>query len=140
MSNSEDLPDPDLKIILLGDSAVGKSKLVERFLMDEYNPRQLSTYALTLFRKEVKLSESDGSSITVDFWDTAGQESFNRMHPSYYYRAHCCILVFDVTRKLTYQHLSDWYKEFREYCNDVPCILVANKIDVDYNVLFIFFF
>ena len=140
MSNSEDLPDPDLKIILLGDSAVGKSKLVERFLMDEYNPRQLSTYALTLFRKEVKLSESDGSSITVDFWDTAGQESFNRMHPSYYYRAHCCILVFDVTRKLTYQHLSDWYKEFREYCNDVPCILVANKIDVDYNVSFIIFF
>lgn len=56
------------------------------------------------------------------------------MHPSYYYRAHCCILVFDVTRKLTYQHLSDWYKEFREFCNEVPCILVANKIDVDYNV------
>jgi Rab-like protein 2 len=55
MSAVDDLPDPDLKIILLGDSAVGKSKLVERFLMDEYTPRQLSTYALTLFRKEVRL-------------------------------------------------------------------------------------
>jgi GTPase SAR1 family protein len=103
----DDLPDPDLKIILLGDSAVGKSKLVERFLMDEYNPRQLSTYALTLFRKKVTL-EDTGEEKTVDFWDTAGQESFNRMHPSYYYRAHCCILVFDVTRKVTYQHLADW--------------------------------
>lgn len=103
----DDLPDPDLKIILLGDSAVGKSKLVERFLMDEYNPRQLSTYALTLFRKVVTLEDS-GEVKTVDFWDTAGQESFNRMHPSYYYRAHCCILVFDVTRKVTYQHLADW--------------------------------
>jgi Rab-like protein 2 len=102
-----DLPDPDLKIILLGDSAVGKSKLVERFLMDEYNPRQLSTYALTLFRKVVTLQDS-GEVKTVDFWDTAGQESFNRMHPSYYYRAHCCIMVFDVTRKVTYQHLADW--------------------------------
>lgn len=70
----------------------------------------------------------------VDFWDTAGQESFNRMHPSYYYRAHCCVLVFDVTRKITYQHLSDWYSELREYCSDIPCVLVANKIDVDYNV------
>ena len=69
-----------------------------------------------------------------DFWDTAGQETFNRMHPSYYYRAHCCILVFDVTRKITYQHLSDWYKELREYCPSIPCVLVANKIDVDYNV------
>ena len=131
---ADDLPDPDFKIILLGDSAVGKSKLVERFLMDEYNPRQLSTYALTLFRKEVKMSESSDEKVTVDFWDTAGQESFNRMHPSYYYRAHCCILVFDVTRKVTYQHLADWYGELREYCQDVPCILVANKIDVDYNV------
>jgi hypothetical protein len=70
----------------------------------------------------------------TDFWDTAGQEAFNRMHPSYYYRSHCCILVFDVTRKITYQHLSDWYKELREHCPNVPCVLVANKIDVDYNV------
>jgi len=125
--------DPDLKIILLGDSAVGKSKLIERYLMDEYNPRQLSTFALTLFRKEVKLDGEETSSV-VDFWDTAGQEAFNRMHPSYYYRAHCCILMFDVTRKITYQHLTDWYKELREYCEGIPVVLVANKIDVDYNV------
>jgi len=127
----DELPSPDLKIILLGDSATGKSKLIERYLMDEYNPRQLSTYALTLFRKEVRL---DGESSVVDFWDTAGQEAFNRMHPSYYYRAHCCILLFDVTRKVTYQHLADWYKELREYCENIPVVLVANKIDVDYNV------
>eukprot|EP01032_Pedospumella_encystans_P018521 gene18521-21083_t len=127
-----DLPDPDLKIILLGDSAVGKSKLIERYLMNDYNPRQLSTYALTLFRKEEK--EENGPPTIIDFWDTAGQEAFNRMHPSYYYRSHCCILVFDVTRKITYQHLSDWYKELREHCENIPCVLVANKIDVDYNV------
>ena len=72
--------------------------------------------------------------ILIDFWDTAGQEAFNRMHPSYYYRAHCCIMMFDVTRKITYQHLADWYKELREYCEDIPVVLVANKIDVDYNV------
>ena len=56
------------------------------------------------------------------------------MHPSYYYRAHCCILVFDVTRKVTYQHLADWYQELRDHCDNIPCVLVANKIDVDYNV------
>ena len=56
------------------------------------------------------------------------------MHPSYYYRAHCCILLFDVTRKVTYQHLTDWYKELREYCENIPVVLVANKIDVDYSV------
>jgi hypothetical protein len=98
--------EPDLKIILLGDSAVGKSKLVERFLMNDYVPRQMSTYALTVFRH--KQTTEDGKEIEIDFWDTAGQERFNSMHPSYYYRAHACILVFDVTRKVTYQHLQEW--------------------------------
>ncbi|CAM9377318.1 unnamed protein product [Ectocarpus sp. 8 AP-2014] len=128
----EDLEDPDLKVILLGDSAVGKSKLVERYLMDEYNPRQLSTFALTLFRKNAKLD--DGVEVKVDFWDTAGQERFSSMHPSYYYRAHACIMVFDVTRKATYKNLSDWYGELRQYSESIPCLLIANKIDVDYQV------
>lgn len=70
----------------------------------------------------------------TDFWDTAGQERFSSMHPSYYYRAHACILVFDVTRKATYKNLSEWYGELRQYCEGIPCLLVANKIDVDYNV------
>eukprot|EP01036_Dinobryon_divergens_P030216 gene30216-39422_t len=108
------LCDPDLKIILLGDSAAGKSKLIERYLMDEFNPRQ--EYQFTGETKKTLI------------------EAFQKMHPSYYYRAHCCILVFDVTRKVTYQHLSDWYGELRENCPDIPCLLVANKIDVDYNV------
>eukprot|EP00941_MAST-03F_sp_MAST-3F-sp1_P001003 g1003.t1 len=124
--------DADLKIILLGDSAVGKSKLVERFLMDDYQPRQLSTYALTLFRHEAETSK--GEKVKVDFWDTAGQERFQSMHPSYYFRANCCILVFDVTRKATYGNLKKWLTELREYCENIPVICVANKIDVNYKV------
>jgi len=82
---------PDsIKIILLGDSAVGKSKLVERFLMDGYQPTQLSTYALTLFQYDAHI---DGQKVPVDFWDTAGQERFQSLHPSYYHQAHACILV-----------------------------------------------
>mmetsp|Transcript_18180 Transcript_18180/g.53776 ORF Transcript_18180/g.53776 Transcript_18180/m.53776 type:complete len:157 (+) Transcript_18180:2-472(+) len=99
--------------------------------MDEYNPQQLSTYALTLFRKVVDV---EGRAVSVDIWDTAGQERFNKMHPAYYHKAHACILCFDVTRKATYQHLSDWYDELRESCENIPCILVANKIDIDYQV------
>mmetsp|Transcript_38365 Transcript_38365/g.46281 ORF Transcript_38365/g.46281 Transcript_38365/m.46281 type:complete len:256 (-) Transcript_38365:296-1063(-) len=121
-----------VKVILLGDSAVGKTKLVERFLMDGYQPHQLSTFALTLFR--YNFSHSDGRTIPVDIWDTAGQERFNNLHPSYFYKAHVCILVFDVTRKQTYKHLDQWYAELQEYCNGIPCFVVANKIDVDYKV------
>ena len=72
--------------------------------------------------------------VSVDIWDTAGQERFNKMHPAYYHRANACILVFDVTRKQTYQHLTQWYEELREAAEQIPCILVANKIDIDYNV------
>lgn len=159
----------------MGDSAVGKSKLVERFLMDNYHPRQRSTYALTLYRHEEEVEEdipleegesgsgggereggggggggggSGGSGgegggegrrkrkrrVAVDFWDTAGQERFASMHSSYYYRADACVLVFDVTRKVTYTNLVAWYKELRQFCPNIPCICIANKIDVDYAV------
>mmetsp|Transcript_82731 Transcript_82731/g.221839 ORF Transcript_82731/g.221839 Transcript_82731/m.221839 type:complete len:193 (+) Transcript_82731:61-639(+) len=120
--------DKVVKVILLGDSAVGKSKLVERYLMDDYEPRQDSTYALTMYRHEAKV---DGNPVLVDFWDTAGQERFASMHPSYYYGAHACIMVFDITRKVTYTNLSKWWQELQEYRKGIPCIVVANKIDLD---------
>ena len=90
----------DIKIILLGDSAVGKSKILQRYLLDDYIPHQSSTYALTLYRR-VCQNPIDGKDLKVDFWDTAGQERFNSMHPSYYFGAHCCLLIFDITRKIT---------------------------------------
>eukprot|EP00877_Chromochloris_zofingiensis_P002737 jgi/Chrzof1/12464/Cz06g35090.t1 len=121
-----------LKVILLGDSAVGKSKLVERFLLDNYRPHQLSTYALTLYKYKYKTP--DGKAIPVDIWDTAGQERFNSMHASYYYRAHACIMVFDVTRKVTYKNLERWYDELQDHCPGIPTLIVANKIDIDYRV------
>merc|ERR1712098_488072 len=124
----DDLTPADLKIILCGDSAVGKSKLVERFLLDDYCPRTLSTYALTLFRYNF---EQDGRQWSVDFWDTAGQEQFDRLHASYYFQANACVLAFDVTRKITYKNLEMWYNEMRTYCPDIPVICIANKVDVD---------
>ncbi|XP_057364341.1 rab-like protein 2B isoform X4 [Manis pentadactyla] len=70
----------------------------------------------------------------ADFWDTAGQERFQSMHASYYHKAHACIMVFDVRRKVTYKNLSTWYTELREFRPKIPCIVVANKIDADIKV------
>eukprot|EP00455_Lapot_gusevi_P010813 TRINITY_DN1493_c0_g1_i1.p1 TRINITY_DN1493_c0_g1~~TRINITY_DN1493_c0_g1_i1.p1 ORF type:complete len:232 (+),score=48.56 TRINITY_DN1493_c0_g1_i1:62-697(+) len=130
-TTGETLQQSDIKIILLGDSAVGKSKLVERYLMDSYQRHQLSTFALTVFRSNLNV---EGQNVIIDFWDTAGQERFNSMHPSYYFGAHACIMVFDVTRKVTYQNLETWYRELRQYSSNMPCFVVANKIDVNYEV------
>ena len=153
--------EPDIKIIIIGDTAVGKSKLLERYLINEYNPRRLSTHALTLYRKNVTLGNNntnkqqdnndntnDNKPIKVDFWDTAGQEQFSSLHQTYYYGAHACILVFDVTRKSTYHNLQKWYDEFCSHYSSsssnnnnnnnnnetIPCILVANKVDINYAV------
>nr|XP_023398240.1 rab-like protein 2A isoform X1 [Loxodonta africana] len=104
---------------------------MERFLMDGFRPQQLSTYALTLYKHTATV---DGKTILVDFWDTAGQERFQSMHASYYHKAHACIMVFDVQRKVTYKNLSTWYTELREFRPEIPCIVVANKIDADIKV------
>ncbi|XP_016067164.1 PREDICTED: rab-like protein 2B isoform X3 [Miniopterus natalensis] len=110
--------DDNVKIICLGDSAVGKSN----------QPQQLSTYALTLYKHTATV---DGKTVLVDFWDTAGQERFQSMHASYYHKAHACIMVFDVQRKVTYKNLGTWYTELREFRPEIPCVVVANKIDAD---------
>ena len=127
-SKARELPPADLKIILLGDSAVGKSKLVERFLLDDYEERTSSTYALTMYRHTHDINGVDNK---IDIWDTAGQEVFDTLHDSYYFGAHACMLVFDTTRKITYQNLKKWYKEMRNHWPKIPCIWIANKIDVD---------
>jgi small GTP-binding protein len=128
VDNKPDDARKPVKVILLGDSAVGKSKLVERFLMQRYVPIQMSTYALTLFKYDII---ADGQEIDCDFWDTAGQERFATMHPAYYHDAHCCILVFDVTRKPTYKNLEKWLGELRAFRPHIPCLVACNKIDTD---------
>eukprot|EP01017_Pseudomicrothorax_dubius_P027816 TRINITY_DN3250_c0_g1_i1.p1 TRINITY_DN3250_c0_g1~~TRINITY_DN3250_c0_g1_i1.p1 ORF type:complete len:154 (+),score=38.08 TRINITY_DN3250_c0_g1_i1:97-558(+) len=76
-------------------------------------------------------TEIDGKTYKIDIWDTAGQECFQKLHASYYFGAHVCVLVFDISRKVTYLNLKTWYTEMRENCPDIPCLLIANKIDLD---------
>lgn len=122
-----------IKLILLGDSAVGKSKCVERFLMSRYRPIDMSTYALTLFKHDITVPER--GEIHFDIWDTAGQERFSNMHPAYYHEAACCILVFDVTRKVSYKNLNMWWQELRTHRPHIPVIVACNKIDTDPEVV-----
>ena len=76
------------------------TRLIERFLMDKYVPLQNSTYALTIFRHKADI---DGKKIDIDFYDTAGQERFASMHPSYYFRAQSCVLVCSVSDRVMSQ-------------------------------------
>eukprot|EP01065_Artemidia_motanka_P013681 TRINITY_DN1765_c9_g1_i1.p1 TRINITY_DN1765_c9_g1~~TRINITY_DN1765_c9_g1_i1.p1 ORF type:complete len:246 (+),score=86.78 TRINITY_DN1765_c9_g1_i1:86-739(+) len=118
-----------VKLILLGDSAVGKTKLVERYLQGQFCPQHDSTHALTWFRHAWE--GKDGKQHLIDLWDTAGQERFNKMHASYYDGAHSAILCFDVLRKPTYKALTNWLAELRQMRPDIPVVVAANKVDMD---------
>jgi GTPase SAR1 family protein len=81
LNKMKEMKAADLKIILLGDSAVGKSKLMERFLLDDFVPQQLSTFALTLYRHNAVHPDSKPGelrNISVDFWDTGNTLMFTR--------------------------------------------------------------
>nr|XP_055240064.1 rab-like protein 2B isoform X1 [Gorilla gorilla gorilla]XP_055240065.1 rab-like protein 2B isoform X1 [Gorilla gorilla gorilla]XP_055240066.1 rab-like protein 2B isoform X1 [Gorilla gorilla gorilla]XP_055240067.1 rab-like protein 2B isoform X1 [Gorilla gorilla gorilla]XP_055240068.1 rab-like protein 2B isoform X1 [Gorilla gorilla gorilla]XP_055240069.1 rab-like protein 2B isoform X1 [Gorilla gorilla gorilla]XP_055240070.1 rab-like protein 2B isoform X1 [Gorilla gorilla gorilla]XP_05524007 len=127
--------DDNVKIICLGDSAVGKSKLMERFLMDGFQPQQLSTYALTLYKHTAMV---DGKTILVDpllkAWGVSPATMPVSAGACHQPQSAARALVFDVQRKVTYRNLSTWYTELREFRPEIPCIVVANKIDADINV------
>ncbi|UJR28352.1 hypothetical protein I4U23_009594 [Adineta vaga] len=127
MSESVPLSTSDsLKIIVLGDSAVGKSKLLERFLVKNFEDSRYSTYAVNIFKHTTKI---DNKPVEVEFWDTAGQEKFDNLHYSYFHQAHACIMIFDATRKITYKNLDRWYTELRAIRPHIPCVCAVNKID-----------
>ncbi|CAF4601566.1 unnamed protein product, partial [Rotaria sp. Silwood2] len=88
-SSSNTSNNNSLKIIVLGDSAVGKSKLLERFLVNSYVGARYSTFAVNIFKHTAKI---DGKPMEVEFWDTAGQEKFDNIHQSYFHQAHACIM------------------------------------------------
>ena len=73
----------------------------------------------------------NNTEITIHIWDTAGQDLFNSIHPTYFFEAHAALFVFDTTRKITYKNINNWYNEFRTHCPSTPCMLVGNKIDLE---------
>lgn len=118
------------KLLLIGDSGVGKSSLLLRFTSDTFN--DLSPTIGVDFK--LKMMTLKGKRLKLTIWDTAGQERFRTLTSSYYRGAQGIILVYDVTRRDTFTNLSDvWLKEVDLYSTNQDCIkmLVGNKVDKD---------
>ncbi|XP_067225072.1 ras-related protein Rab-18a isoform X2 [Chanodichthys erythropterus] len=117
-----------LKILIIGESGVGKSSLLLRFTDDTFDPEIGATIGVDF---KVKTLAVDGNRAKLAIWDTAGQERFRTLTPSYYRGAQGVILVYDVTRRETFAKLDNWLNELDTYCtrNDLVKMLVGNKID-----------
>ncbi|KAH8365774.1 hypothetical protein KR093_004371 [Drosophila rubida] len=116
------------KVIMLGDSGVGKTSLLIRFRDGRYVPSYfLSTVGIDFRNKVVVV---DGTRVKLQIWDTAGQERFRSVTHAYYRDAHALLLLYDVTNKTTYDNIRAWLGEIREYAQeDVVIVLIGNKAD-----------
>ncbi|KNC46646.1 Rab18/RabC-family small GTPase [Thecamonas trahens ATCC 50062] len=119
-----------LKLLLVGDTGVGKSCLVLQFCDGEFPEDMSSTIGVDF---KVAMMETETARVKLTIWDTAGQERFRTLTKSYYRGATGVILVYDVTRKETFDGLEQWLAEVDAHSTnaDVVKMLVANKIDLD---------
>ncbi|XP_055598658.1 ras-related protein Rab-18-B-like [Uranotaenia lowii] len=116
------------KILIIGESAVGKSSLMLRFTEDDFDKDQALTIGVDFKTKTIEI---DNIKIKLAIWDTAGQERFRTLTPSYYRDAQGAILVYDVTKKDSFQKLESWLNELEIYGtrNNMAKMVVGNKID-----------
>ncbi|KAJ7558243.1 hypothetical protein O6H91_04G030200 [Diphasiastrum complanatum] len=116
------------KLLLIGDSGVGKSCLLLRFADDSYLESYISTIGVDF---KIRTVELDGKSIKLQIWDTAGQERFRTITSSYYRGAHGIIVVYDVTDQESFNNVKQWLNEIDRYASDnVNKLLVGNKNDL----------
>ncbi|EJT49887.1 putative Ras-related protein Rab-18 [Trichosporon asahii var. asahii CBS 2479] len=122
-------PPSNLKLLLIGNSSVGKSSLLLRFTDDDFLSEEETAATIGVDFK-VKSVEVDGRRYKLSIWDTAGQERFRTLTSSYYRGAQGVILVYDVTQRNTFDELIKWFREIDTYCaEDVVKIIVGNKVD-----------
>lgn len=115
------------KLVLIGDSGVGKSCLLLRFADDAFTESYISTIGVDFRFRTVKI---DQKTVKLQIWDTAGQERFRTITSAYYRGADGIIMVYDVTSQDSFDHVNDWLKEVNRYAAEGTCkLLVGNKSD-----------
>ena len=130
----EEKKEHSFKILLLGDTSVGKTCFLKRYTDDTFQDAYLSTIGFDFKFKMVELK--NGKKVKVQLWDTAGQERFRTIAKSYYKGAHGIILVYDVTNQKSFDNIKNWVNQIKEEASSKVCIiLIANKIDSDERVV-----
>jgi small GTP-binding protein len=115
------------KLLVVGESSVGKTCLLMRFADNVYNEDCITTIGVDSKVKELTV---DDKRVKLQIWDSAGQERFRNITASYYRNSSGIIVVYDVTKNETFERVSDWVQEVRRYVPSVPLMLVGNKSDL----------
>jgi Ras-related protein Rab-7A len=103
------MPKKLLKVIILGDSGVGKTSLMNQFVNRKFNSQYKATIGADFLTKEISLTNTQ---VTMQIWDTAGQERFQSLGVAFYRGADCCVLVYDTCNLKSFETLDSWRDEF----------------------------
>lgn len=114
------------KLLIVGESGVGKTCMLLRFADNLFEEDFLSTIGVDFKIKEIN---TDGKRVKLQIWDSAGQERFRNITSSYYRNCSGIIIVYDVTRRESFDKVTDWIAEVRRFVPTVPLIVVGNKCD-----------
>ena len=113
MKNEENLQ--EFKLVLLGESGVGKTSIIKRYIKDEFDDGQIATKCASFDTKVIKVDEFKESYIKLNIWETAGQEKYRSLSKIFYKNANAAILVYDVTNKKSFEEIKDyWYSQVKE--------------------------
>jgi small GTP-binding protein len=118
--------EPCVKLMLIGDSAAGKSSLLARYLDHNFDETFASTIGIDFRLRRLRV---DGRSVKLQIWDTAGQERFRTITASYYRGAQGVLLVYDVSNRVSFQHLDEWHRECQRHAPAAVVYVVGTKSD-----------
>ncbi|KAJ7071217.1 GTP-binding protein ypt5 [Mycena amicta] len=117
-----------VKLVLLGEAAVGKSSVVLRFVSNEFQPNKEPTIGAAFLTQKCRLEDRV---LRYEIWDTAGQERFHSLAPMYYRNAQAAVVVFDVTKASSLEKAKSWVKELQRQANpNIVIALAGNKVDL----------
>ena len=131
MSESKENEDEEIKIkiMLLGESQIGKTSLIQRYVKNNFNLSYITTVGIDFQLKQIKMNNK---SIKLQIWDTAGQERFKNITKSYFHSSDGFIVGYDITSRLSFTNVSTWLKEINENApEEIQKILIGNKCDLN---------
>ena len=121
-----------IKLCIIGDSSVGKSNFLFKFIEGQFSPLHVATIGFD-YKSRIITLPNFKKKIKLQIWDTAGQEKYMSMNKSLFQRVQGIILMYDITNRETFERLHIWLNLIKQMTNEIPIILTGNKLDLEDN-------
>ena len=119
------------KVTIIGDGSVGKTSLIRKFTQGAFQKDYIKTIGAQLTNYKTELN---GDKVELIFWDIAGQDDFHFLRPSFYRSSKAAIIVYSLEEndlgERSFEHITSWLKDIKQYCGEIPVIIFANKVDL----------